>query len=101
MWCPLRVGRHVFELDGRRESVAHADGGLADDPAQALGAEQQRQDVVTSFKLGVSRITYADLFSGRAAAKARLLREYADTCRRFGTDVRDLARYSVRRTRSV
>ena len=54
--------------------------------------------LVTGFKLGVSRITYADLFSGRTAAKARLLREYADTCRRFGTDVRDLTRYTVRRS---
>ncbi len=87
MWCDLRVGRHVFELDGRLKYTARENGGLADDPAQVLWAEKQRQDFVTGFKLGVSRITYADLFSGRAAAKARLLREYADTCRRFGTDV--------------
>ena len=98
VWCDLRVGRHVFELDGRLKYTARENGGLADDPAQVLWAEKQRQDFVTGFKLGVSRITYADLFSGRAAAKSRLLREYADTCRRFGTDVTDLARFSVRRT---
>jgi len=97
VWCDLRVGRHVFELDGRLKYRTPAKGGVAADPDAALWAEKQRQDFVTGFKLGVSRITYGDLFSGRAAAKARLLREYADTCRRFGTDVRDLARYTVRR----
>ena len=101
VWCDLRLGRHVFELDGRLKHRPPERGGVAADPDAALWAEKQRQDFVTGFRLGVSRITYADLFSGRAAAKTRLLREYADTCRRFGTDVTDLARYSVRRPRPL
>ncbi|GAB3195085.1 hypothetical protein GCM10027062_00960 [Nocardioides hungaricus] len=62
-----------------------------------LWAEKRRQDFITGFKLGVSRITVTDCRSGAAAARRRLLREYADTCARFSTDISDLAPYRIRR----
>ncbi len=54
LWCALRVGRHVFELDSRQTSGVPR---LAPPRmARALWAEQERQDVVAGFNLGVSRI---------------------------------------------
>lgn len=97
VWCDMRVGRHVFEVDGRLKYTR--EGSLRDDPEQALWDEKKRQDFITGFKLGVSRITAVDLGAGRVAAERRLRREYADTCARFGTDVTDLAAYLVTRRR--
>lgn len=94
-WCDLRVGRHVFEIDGR---VKYR-GTHSQDPERTLWAEKQRQDFVTGFKLGMSRITAHDCRDGRDAARRRLLREYRDTCERFGTDVADLAPYVLRPAR--
>jgi hypothetical protein len=95
VWCDLRVGRHVFEFDGR---LKYAHGNPADlDPAEVVWKEKLRQDFITGFKLGVSRITTEDCGPGRRAALARLAREYADTCRRFGTTIDDLAPYVVTR----
>jgi len=96
-WCDLRVGRHIFEFDGRVKYTPTTDGGLAEDPGAVLWAEKKRQDFVCGFKLGMSRITYADLRSGRSAARTRLAREYADTEARFGSSIDDLAPYIVRR----
>lgn len=58
--------------------------------------EKQRQDFISGFTLGVSRITAADCGAGRRAAERRLLRELEDTNARFGTDISDLAPYIVR-----
>lgn len=97
VWCDLRVGRHIFEVDGRLKYTAE----LAPhrEPRAAVWEEKKRQDFITGFKLGVSRITAADCHGDRDAARRRLLREYADTCARFGTDISDLAPYIVRRLR--
>lgn len=92
VFCDLCVGRHVFEVDGKAKYEL---GGA--DAVDSWWEEKKRQDFVTGFKLGVSRLTWHDFFDGRAAARQRLLREYADTVRRFGTDVSDLAPYRVRR----
>lgn len=91
------VGRHVFEFDG---AVKYAeDNPSGEVPREVLMAEKRRQDFVTGFKLGVSRITTYDCRAGRAAAERRVLREYVDTCARFGTDRSDLAPYVVTRRR--
>lgn len=87
------VRRHFFEADGLLKYDAENPSGLA--PAAVLVEEKRRHDFLTGFKLGSSRLTYADLFSGRRAALARVGREYADTCARFGTNVDDLAPYRV------
>jgi len=99
VWCDLRVGRHIFEVDGRgKYSPADPDG---KDAAQVLWEEKKRQDFITGFKLGVSRITAHDCYVDQRAAQRRLLREYADTCARFGTDIGDLAAYRVRARRPL
>ena len=85
VWCDIRVSRHIFEVDGLVKYPA--------DPEEArrvLRREKERQDFISGFKLGVSRITAYDCGAGRSAALARLDREYADTCRRFGTAIDDL-----------
>jgi hypothetical protein len=87
-YCDLRIDRHVFEIDG----LGKYDG----DPTGRLAEEKARQDFVAGFKLGITRLTAHDLRSGRRAAEARSLREYADTCARFGTDISDLAPYLAR-----
>ncbi len=98
VYCDVRVDRHVFELDGKVKFIAASDGGVAStDPVEVAWAQKERQDFITGFKLGVSRVTYRDLGPGRAQAVARLRREYDDTVARFGTDISDLAPYVVTR----
>lgn len=94
VWCDIRVGRHVFEVDGQLKYRVGNMSGLA--PEEVLWREKQRQDFIAGFKLGVSRITTSDLFSGRRAALDRLLREYRSTVDRYGHDIADLAPYVVR-----
>lgn len=97
VWCDLRLGRHFFEVDSKLKLTPVDEGGVAEDPAEALWKEKQRQDFITGFKTGVSRIVWDD-FVGRQReiAKARLDREYRDTVQRFGTDISDLAQYRPR-----
>ncbi|HEY0949735.1 type IV toxin-antitoxin system AbiEi family antitoxin domain-containing protein [Nocardioides sp.] len=95
VWCDMRIGRHLFEADGHlKYTPANA---LGEDPGTVLWNEKERQDFIQGFKLGVSRITAFDCRGGAHAAHRRLLREYHDTCTRFGTDISDLAPYIVRR----
>lgn len=96
-FADLRVGRHLFEADGL---LKYAEGNPSGKPpAVVLDEEKQRHDFLTGFKLGASRITYVDLVARRRAALARVSREYADTCARFGTNIDDLAPYRVARRR--
>jgi hypothetical protein len=98
VWCDLVLGRHVFETDGRVKYLPKELGGLAGDSHHVLWAEKARQDFVCGFKLGMSRIVYADLFGPRREqTKQRLRREYLDTAQRFGTATADLEPYRVRR----
>lgn len=97
VFCDLRVGRHLFELDGKLKYLDRNPSGK--DPIDVLWEEKRRQDFVTGFKTGVSRITTHDCRGGRREAEVRLLREFEDTCARFGTDISDLAPYIVRRRR--
>jgi hypothetical protein len=91
------VGRHVFEFDGAVKYVAD---NLTGEPAtQVLLEEKRRQDFICGFKLAVSRVTTYDCRVGRAAAERRVMREFLDTCSRFGTDRSDLAPYVVARRR--
>lgn len=90
VWCDIRVGRHLFEADGKLKYFLEQQGRT---PDEILWEEKKRQDFITGFKLGVSRITAHDCGAGRRAAMRRLAREYADTVARFGTDINDLAPY--------
>ncbi|WP_182524423.1 type IV toxin-antitoxin system AbiEi family antitoxin domain-containing protein [Nocardioides dongkuii] len=95
----LRIGRQLVELDGRLTYLPPSRGGVASrSPDQVLWEEKRRQDWLCGFKLGMSRLTFDDVWGpGQAAALARLEREVADTEARFGTDISDLAPYVVRR----
>ncbi len=96
MWCDLRVGRHVVECDGRLKYRRPEQGGVAVDPDRALWEEKKRQDFVTGFKLGMSRLTYADVMPDRwRATGERIHREHAETTRLFGSSIADLARFVV------
>jgi hypothetical protein len=100
VFCDVRVGRHVFEMEGKVKYIPVAEGGVATvDPIDVAWAQRERDDFITGFKLGMSHVTYRDLGPGRVQAIARLRREYADTVARFGTDISDLAPYVVIRRR--
>jgi hypothetical protein len=98
VWCDLRVGRQVIEFDGRVKFRLVKDGGVADkDPAQVLWEEKKRQDFVTGFGLGMSRVTWVDLTPARReATKVRLRREIETTSRLLGDDIGDLAAFIIR-----
>ena len=97
-FADVRVGRHLFEADGLLKYDELNPAGV--EPGVVLVREKRRQDFLLGFKLGMSRLTYVDLFAGRGAALARVTREYADTCARFGTAIDDLATYVVTRRAS-
>ncbi len=96
-YADIRRHRHLFEVDGLVKLRPVAEGGLAESPTDVLRRQKERQDFLTGFKLGYSTITARDLGAGRHTALRRLRREYDDMCRRFGTDIGDVAPYVVRR----
>lgn len=97
-WADLRLHRHLFEFDGEVKYLRIDEGGFAlRDPREILWEEKLRQDWLTGFGLGMSRVVWDDLFgSARERAKARLLREYLATCQRWGTSIDDLTPYLAR-----
>lgn len=90
----LRLGRHLFECDG---FVKYLPGAVPDRaPQEVLWEEKKRQDWLCGFKLGMSRLTWTDVWPfGQREVLARLRREVADTEERFGSDIGDLAPYIV------
>jgi hypothetical protein len=98
--CDMRVGRHLVEFDGRKKFQRRDRGGLAVvDPAQVVWQEKQREDWLRGYRLGMSRLVWADYWGRRRQlAKERVAREYAATCAAYGTDIADLAPYIVVRS---
>ncbi|GAA1539335.1 hypothetical protein GCM10009788_47580 [Nocardioides humi] len=98
VWCDVRLGRQIYEFDGKVKILAPVDGGYADRPAtDVLWAEKGRQDFIAGFKLGVCRVTWGDVWGpGANLGRSRMLREYLATCERYGTDIADLAAYRPR-----
>jgi hypothetical protein len=98
--CDMRVGRHLVECDGRKKYLpVERDGLAAVDPDRVVWEEKQRQDWVTGFRLGMSRLVWADYWGRRRELpKERIAREYAATCAAYGTDISDLSAYIVRRS---
>lgn len=97
-WCDLRLGRHLFEFDGRAKYQRVDEGGYAVESVdEVLWREKQRQDWLCGFKLGMTRITWADLFGARRGLTLeRCRREYLDTCARLGTSIDDLTPFLAR-----
>ena len=91
VWIDLRVGCHGFEFDGRLKYRSRADGGVALRPAEEIvWEERQREREVCEVGLGMSRLTWDDLWgSRRLRTRSRLLAEYAVTAARFGTRLPD------------
>jgi hypothetical protein len=97
--CDLRVGRHIVEFDGLVKLLPVARRGLATrEPAEIVAEEKRRQDWVCGFHLGMSRVTWPELWGDRRRIlKERLVREHAATTSRYGSDIDDLAPYIVHR----
>lgn len=98
-WVDFRVGRHLIEFDGLHKYQRGSEGGYADAPAgEIVWREKKRQDWLCGFKLGMSRVVWADLQPDAwEETKRRLIREIADTNTRFGTSIEDLAPYVITR----
>jgi hypothetical protein len=97
-WCDLRLGRHIFECDGRVKYQRVDEGGFAVTSADdVLWREKQRQNWVCGFRLGMSRIVNADFWGRRRQeALTRFRREYLESCALFGESIDDLAQYRPR-----
>ena len=86
VWIDLRVGCHVFEFDGRIKYRRVDQGGVAERPVEDIvWDERQRQRKVCAEGLGMSRVTWDELFgAARSRTRTRLAGEYAVTLARFG-----------------
>ncbi len=89
VWCDLRIGNHVFEVQGKIKYTPVGLGGVAESPVtQVVWDEKKRARLVRAEGLGLSEILYEDFWGARrAAALARLRAEYQVTEQRFGRDL--------------
>ncbi|WP_372733903.1 hypothetical protein [Nocardioides sp.] len=89
VWGDLRVGCHIFEVDGKVKYTPVEAGGVATSPiTEVVWEERKRERAIRREGLGVSRIIYADFWEPqRTAALIRLREEYDDTAARYGTDL--------------
>lgn len=85
-WCDLRLGRHVFEFDGRTKYRRRAEGGVADRPVEdILWDEKKREQAICSLGFGMSRLIWDDLFgAARDRTLIRLAAEYQLSVERYG-----------------
>jgi hypothetical protein len=87
-YVDIRVGRHLFEFDGRVKYRGRASGGVADRPIEdVLWDEKLREDWLRNVDggFGLSRVTWDDLLgAARRRTKQRLAADVAATVRRFG-----------------
>jgi hypothetical protein len=90
-WADLRVGNHLFEVDGRIKYRSQEDGGVAKRPVdEVLWEEKKRERLVCAEGLGMSRIFWEDFWgTNRDVAKRRLRAEYRVTQGRFGPDLNE------------
>ncbi len=100
VWCDLRIGCHVIEIDGKIKYTPSERGGVATRHAEdVVMAEKRRETLVRAEGLGMSRLTFADFFGGRRAeAKVRVLAEWRVTVERFG---RELPEHLERNAREI
>ena len=88
-WGDIRVGPHLFEIDGKVKYTPVEEGGVATrSPTEVVWQEKKRERLIRQEGLGVSRIVYADFWPPqRASALVRLREEYDDSVARFGPDL--------------
>jgi hypothetical protein len=84
----LRLGRHLFEFDGRIKYRGREQGGVADrPPEEVVWLEKKREDWIRRADggYGMSRVVWSELFGpARRHTVRRLGEEVAQTWRRFG-----------------
>jgi hypothetical protein len=85
-WGDIRVGCHLFEIDGNLKLRAPADGGVAEVPAhEVVWAEKKRDRDLAREGLGTSHLVWQDFWMPhRKAALSRARAEYDETVARFG-----------------
>lgn len=96
-WTDLRVGCHVFEFDGFKKFQRRDRGGTATrEPEDIAWDEKVRQDLICGEGLGMSRVTWNELFGrARALAEDRVRREFQTTVDRLGWELpRRLAEFA-------
>ena len=99
-WADARVGRHLFEFDGRLKYQRPDSSRRLLTPEDILFEEKNREDWFRGHRLGMSRLIWTDVWGpGRAAAKTWLRREYDATTALWGTSIDDLAPYIIRKRR--
>lgn len=99
-WADLRVGRHLFEFDGRLKYHRPDTTRRLQTPEDVLFEEKRREDWFRGYRLGMSRLTWTDVWGpGREAAKTWIRREYDATTALWGTSIEDLAPYVIHRRR--
>jgi hypothetical protein len=85
----IRVGRHLFEFDGRVKYVGRENGGVADRPVEeVVWSEKRREDWLRRVDggYGVSRVTWQEMLGAeRRSTLRRLYDEYQQTVARLGT----------------
>jgi hypothetical protein len=99
-FADLRVGRQLIEIDGEIKYLDEVV--TAGRSAEAVIVEEKnRENWFRGFHLGVSRLTWSDVWGpGREAAKVRLRREIAQTERLWGSSIDDLERFRAVRHRA-
>ena len=89
VWGDMRIGCHLFEVEGRIKLVPVEEGGVAtESPTTVAWKQKRRERDLRDVGLGMSQIFWSDFFPpNRAEAEKRLQREYADTVAMFGEDL--------------
>ena len=89
VWSDLRIGNHLFEVQGKIKYLPVEDGGLATrSPTEVIWAEKKRSRLIRAERLGVSEILFEDFWGERrAAALLRLRAEYDVSEQRFGAEL--------------
>jgi hypothetical protein len=90
MWCDIRIGCHVFEMEGRIKLMPRKHGGVADiDPDEVRWQQRKRERDVCAEGLGMSFLFWDDFWGdARERAKHRVRRDYEATVERLGTELR-------------
>lgn len=89
VWTDLRVGNHIFEIDGRIKYRSEEQGGVSQRAVEdVLWDEKKRERLIASEGLGVSRIFWEDFWEPRrTAAKRRLRSDWDVSANRFGAQI--------------
>jgi len=96
-WADARVGRHLFEFDGRMKYQRADLRRPLMRPEDVVFEEKNREDWFRGYRLGMSRVIWSDVWGpGREPAKERLKREAEQTATLFGTSIDDLAPFIIR-----